>query len=159
MRTSNMVLTDKSCQLTRALRRISRPAICTRCLKARRNVTMDVRSDSIQDPTNELEQSSGLGSSGPLGALSDSFDPLRASRSRKKQLPPSRYALSRMFCSGRAPATMRVNMSILDINFGHPNTTADLSTRTNLLLHQIRRPGFSYQGPFHPHASSRPTII
>ncbi|KAF7513480.1 hypothetical protein GJ744_008774 [Endocarpon pusillum] len=86
-----MVSTDKSCQLTRALRRISRPAICTRCLKARRSVTVDVRSDSIQDPTDELEQSSGLGSSGPLGALSDSFDPLRASRSRKKQLPPSRY--------------------------------------------------------------------
>ena len=159
MQTSNMISADKSCQLTWALRRISRPAICTRCLKARRNVTMSVRSDSIQDPTDELEHSPGLGSSSPLGALSDSFDPLRASRSRKKQLPPSRYALPKILCSGRAPATMRVNMLILDINFGHPNTTADLSTRTNLHLHQIRRPGFSYPGPFHPHASSRLTII
>ena len=99
MQASNMVSSDISCQLTRALRRISRPAICTRCLKTRRNVTMDNRLISIQGPIDELEQSSGLGSSGPAGARSDSFDPLRASRSRKKQLPPSRYAPSEIFYS------------------------------------------------------------
>jgi hypothetical protein len=85
-----MAPSDVPRQLTRTLRRISRPAICNRCLKARRNFTSDSTSDPLQNPSDDLEQSSSFRSTLPSDFVSTSFDPLKASRGRKKQLPPSR---------------------------------------------------------------------
>jgi hypothetical protein len=99
LQSPTMTSNELSHQLTRSLRRISKSTLCTRCLKASRNVTLDARSGPPQNPSDDLEQSSGFLSQPLSEEISTSFDPLRASRNRKKQLPPSRYETSlRMYC-------------------------------------------------------------
>ena len=65
------------------------------------NITQDARSDSLQNPLDDLEQSSGFGSKSPSVDIPTDFDPLKASRNRKKQLPPSRYEISIIDFSSR----------------------------------------------------------
>ena len=151
-----MASSTVACQLTRIQQCITRPWICSRCLKARRNFTMKARSDRFQDASDELEQLSSLGSRSE--AVSTSFDPLRASRDRKKQLPPSRYG-PLCNCILGSPATPQTHTGSLDTNSDLQSTIGALSILTNRRLRQIHPQGFSCQALSLLHPSSRLTIV
>ncbi|KIX10075.1 uncharacterized protein Z518_01156 [Rhinocladiella mackenziei CBS 650.93] len=83
-----------SSHLPLRLTRLSRPflnsSVCNRCLQTRRSLATQAAAQQIQ-PDPELEEQSSLTESpNPDPAVKD-FDPLKSSRSRRRQLPPSRY--------------------------------------------------------------------
>src|SRR6266516_3498788 len=75
--------------LLRSLRRASPSSICGRCLKLQRAAASQAGGAS-PDPTKDLVESSSL-SVPPLPDNAQIFDPLKSSRGRKRQLPPSRF--------------------------------------------------------------------
>ncbi|EXJ62606.1 hypothetical protein A1O7_03044 [Cladophialophora yegresii CBS 114405] len=78
-----------STRLLRTWRPLSNPSICNRCLYSRR--TIATQAAVAEQPYAELEQESSLVPVQNLHPKAQSFDPLAFSKSRKRQLPPSRY--------------------------------------------------------------------
>jgi hypothetical protein len=95
-----------------------------------------------EDPATDLIDSTSLS----LGPLPDSgiatFDPLKASRARKRQLPPSRYELHARYVFAR-----RTSLTFLvheDTNTDLPNTTAALYILIVLRQTPIHPPVFLF---------------
>src|SRR5689334_15984770 len=84
--------------LARTWRSLSRNSVCKQCLKSRRTLTTATAAPS-QDPSLDLVDSSSLAAPETPDPEANAFDPLRASRLRKRQLPPSRS----VFTSSRSP--------------------------------------------------------
>ena len=86
---SDMATTASSLRIARAMRNLLRPSICSRCLKHRRALATAVAHAEQLDAASDLESTSLLPTTSDHLAVNN-FDPLKASRSRRTQLPPSR---------------------------------------------------------------------
>jgi hypothetical protein len=79
-----------------SLRRASSSTICGRCLKLQRTLTSQAGAVTSSPHDEDLVDSSSLGVP-PLPGDTHTFDPLKSSRGRKRQLPPSRSVRSSPF--------------------------------------------------------------
>src|SRR5271170_2984467 len=77
----------------RSLQRASSSTICGRCLKLQRTLTSQAGEATSGPPDEDLVDSSSLGVPS-LPEDAHTFDPLKSSRGRKRQLPPSRSVRS-----------------------------------------------------------------
>ena len=126
----------------RSLQRASSSTICGRCLKLQRTLASQAGAATSGPPDKDLVDSSSLGVP-PLPEDAHTFDPLKSSRGRKRQLPPSRSV--RFFSFSTANWWSDIST---DINTDLQSTTVAHSTRT--VLHQplIRLHERSFLVPF-----------
>jgi len=75
-------------RLARTWRSINHSFVCNSCLKSRRSVSTQTATTS-ENPTSDLVELSSFKTFAPPEDT-DSYDPLKSSRGRKRQLPPSR---------------------------------------------------------------------
>jgi hypothetical protein len=80
----------------RSLQRASSSTTCGRCLKLQRTLASQAGAATSRPPDEDLINSSSLGIP-PLPEDAHTFDPLKSSRGRKRQLPPSRSVRSSPF--------------------------------------------------------------
>ena len=85
-----MAASIPSLRCARTMRTVLRPSICLRCLKHQRGIATATAPAELLDLAEDLETTS-LQPSTSVDPAVNTFDPLKASRDRKNQLPPSRY--------------------------------------------------------------------
>ena len=110
----------------RSLQRASSSTICGRCLQLQRTLTSQAGAATSGPPDEDLVDSSSLGVP-PLPEDAHTFDPLKSSRDRKRQLPPSRSVRTFSFSTANWWSDMST-----DINTDLRSTTMAHSTRTVL---------------------------
>src|SRR5271170_6895690 len=150
-----MVSKELTLRMARTWRSLSRPSMCNQCFQSRRTMATEAVVAAPEDPATDLIDSTSLSP----GLLPDSetaaFDPLKVSRARKRQLPPSRYELQARNVFARWTAlTFLVHE---DTNTDLPNTTAALCILTVLRQTPIHPPVFLFPALF-PHRVLKPRI-
>ncbi|KAI1622893.1 50S ribosomal protein L5 [Exophiala viscosa] len=68
---------------------INNSSMCNRCLQARRTASTQAVAANTSDP--DMEEISSLNQLGSPDSQTTRFDPVKTAKSRKRQLPPSRY--------------------------------------------------------------------
>jgi large subunit ribosomal protein L5 len=92
-----MALRDASYALGRLAKRDARMILRSTMGKGQRqysNATLAIKEPSMD--LEELESQSSLTTSGPSEENIKKFDPVKRSQARRKELPPSRYEMSRL---------------------------------------------------------------
>jgi len=103
-------------ELGRSLFRPSWP-ICRPCLRAlqvqsRRQSSAATTAAGLPSPLDELETNSSLQIDPVAEAKASGYDPLALSRSRKRELPSSRYGLNAMRATSKSPEADYISMQI-----------------------------------------------
>jgi hypothetical protein len=112
--------------------------------------TGSARTQEASEDIKELESQSTFTSSLPLDEHIKTYDPIKRSQGRRRELPPSRYVARRMAWSSML--TIRI-----DTNTDLHDTTEDLCTLTSLRHSRTRPLENSSRGPSRTPVWSKPT--